>query len=208
MSRQSAVLGVACGLGVALVTLAAPATALAWGVYYQPPPKPAHSMAPDQSWLQDVPERRGRGKIAVFAFPGDDVYQPVRETVVKLLRRRGLNVTASLRPVDSASQYRELSQSLNLAVYVDGEVTGEGAHQTAVIRLRSGMSGQRIASARFTGPTKKIVSDLRGKLWTRVGPTVTRACTSVAKPRQQERAPLRIEAGTSVDDDTEDADDS
>lgn len=91
--------------------------------------------APDQSWLQDVPERRGRGKVAVFALQGGDVYQPVREAVVKLLRRRGLNVTASLRPVDSASQYRELSQTLNLAVYIDGEVTGEGDHQTAVIRL-------------------------------------------------------------------------
>ena len=209
MFRQSAVLEIACGLAVAFGTVAASATALAaWGVYYWPPPKPVHRMAPDQSWLQDVPERRGHGKVAVFAFQGDDVYQPVREAVVKLLRRRGLNVTASLRPVDSASQYRELSQTLNLAVYIDGEVTGDGDHQTAVIRLRSGMSGQRIASVRFTGPTKKIVADLRGKLWTRVGPTVTRACAGVSKPRQQEREPLRIEAGSSVDDNTEDADDS
>ena len=107
--RQSAVLGIACGLGGALATMAAPATALAWGVVYVPT-RPARSMAPDQSWLQDVPQRRGhsRGKVAVFAFAGDDVYQPVREAVVKLLRRRGLNVTASLQPVDSASQYREL----------------------------------------------------------------------------------------------------
>jgi hypothetical protein len=208
MFRRSAVLEIACGLAVAFGTVAVSATALAWGVYYRPPPKPVRSMAPDQSWLQDAPERRGHGKVAVFSFQGDDVYQPVREAVVKLLRRRGLNVTASLRPVDSASQYRELSQTLNLAVYIDGEVTGVGDHQTAVIRLRSGMSGQPIASARFTGPTKKIVADLRGKLWTRVGPTVTRACAGVSKPRQQEREPLRIEAGSSVDDDTEDADHS
>jgi len=207
MFRRSAVLEIACGLAVAFGTVAAPATALAWGVSYWQWPKPVHK-APDQSWLQEVPERRGHGKVAVFAFQGDDVYQPVREAVVKLLRRRGLNVTASLRPVDSASQYRELSQTLNLAVYIEGEVTGDGDHQTAVIRLRSGVSGQRIASARFTGPTKKIVADLRGKLWTRVGPTVTRACAGVSKPRQQEREPLRIEAGSSVDDNTEDADES
>ena len=207
MFRRSAVLEIACGLAVAFGMVAAPATALAWGVSYWQLPKPVHK-APDQSWLQDVPERRGHGKVAVFAFQGDDVYQPVREAVVNLLRRRGLNVTASLRPVDSASQYRELSQTLNLAVYIDGEVTGDGDHQTAVIRLRSGVSGQRIGSARFTGPTKKIVADLRGKLWTRVGPTVTRACAGVSKPRQQEREPLRIEAGSSVDDDTEDADHS
>ena len=132
--RRSAALEIACGLAVALETVAAPATALAWGVSYWQSPKPVHK-APDQSWLQDVPERRGRGKVAVFALQGGDAYQPVREAVVKLLRRRGLNVTASLRPVDSASQYRELSQTLNLAVYIDGEVTGEGDHQTAVIRL-------------------------------------------------------------------------
>jgi hypothetical protein len=204
MSRRSATFGILGGLSVAAIIVAAPATAHAWGRIYMPPPGPARSMAPDQSWLQDVPERRGahaRGKVAVFVIQGDDVYQPVRAAVVKLLRRRGLNVTASLRPVDTASQYRELSQSLNLAVYVDGEVTGEGAHQSAVIRLRSGMSGQHIASARFSGPTKKIVSDMNSKLWTRIGPTVTRACTGAKHPRQLEREPMRIEAGSPDDDD-------
>jgi len=210
MSRQSAVLGIARGFGVALLTVSVPAAALAWSPLYMPAPPPARSMAPDQSWLQDVPERRGhsRGKVAVFAFQGDDVYQPVRAAVVKLLRRRGLNVTAALRPVDSPSQYRELSQTLNLAVYVDGEVTGEGAHQSAVIRLRSGMSGQHIASARFSGPTKKIVADLNSKLWTRVGPTVTRACTSVSRPRRRDREPLRIDAGDPVEDEALAPDDS
>jgi hypothetical protein len=180
-----------------------PATAFAsWGIPYLPRQAVARSMAPDQSWLQDVPQpsgARSRGKVAVFTFEGDDVYQPVRAAVVKLLRRRGLNVTANLRPVDSAAQYRELSQTLNMAVYVEGDVSGEGAKQTAVIRVRSGMSGQRIATARFFGPTPKIVGDVNRTLWTRLGPTVMRSCTSVSKPRARERAPLLIDAGSPLD---------
>jgi hypothetical protein len=204
MLRQSAVSGIAPRLLVAVVALSAPATALAsWGVPYLPPAR-ARSMAPDQSWLQDVPERAGRsrgkvGKIAVFTFEGDDLYQPVRAAVVKLLRRRELNVTATLRPVDSAAQYRELSQALNLAIYVEGDMRGEGARQSAVIRLRSGMSGQHIATARFVGPTTKIVGDVNRTLWTRLGPTVMRSCSSVTKPRTREREPLRIDAGSPMD---------
>jgi hypothetical protein len=188
---------------VVVLSLAMPATAFAsWGIPYLPRQTVARSMAPDQAWLQDVPERPGartRGKVAVFTFEGDDVYQPVRAAVVKLLRRRGLNVTANLRPVDSAAQYRELSQALNMAVYVEGDVTGEGAKQTAIIRVRSGMSGQRIATARFVGPTPKIVGDVHRTLWTRLGPTVMRSCTSVSKPRARERAPLLIDAGSPLD---------
>jgi hypothetical protein len=173
----------------------------AWGTSYVWRP-PARLGPPDQSWLMDVPEKAGgrsRGKVAVFAIRGDEYYQPVRAAVVKTLRRRGLSVTASLRPVDSAAQFRELSQTLNLAVYVDGEMRGEGARQSVVIRLRSGVSNQTIASARFSGPTPKIVGDVGRTLWTKVGPSVTRACTSAAKPRKREREPLRIDAGSSDD---------
>ena len=104
--------------------------------------------------MDDLPEKPGahaKGKIAVFAFKGDDVYEPVRAAVVKLLRSKGLNVTASLRPVDSAAQFREMSYTLNLGAFVEGEITGDGPHQTAVIHLRSGMSGKRIASTKLTG---------------------------------------------------------
>jgi hypothetical protein len=179
-----------------------PAVAQArWGVPYLP--RPARRAPPDQSWLQDVPERpgaRAKSRIAVFAFRNDDVYEPVRAAVVKLLRRRGLNVTANLRPVDSAEQYREMSYTLNLAAYVEGDLSGEGKAQRARIRLRSGVSGQPIATATFSGPTPKIVADLNRTLWTRIGPTVSRACTSAAKPRRRERDPLRIDAGTAIDD--------
>lgn len=206
MSRQSTplwspgakALGVAVLVGTILGAASAPAEA-AWGMLYLPRPKVARSTAPDQSWLLDIPEKRGvrsRGKVAVFVFKGDDVYQPVRAAVVRVLRRRGLNVTTTLRPVDSAAQYRELSGALNLAAYVQGEMKGEGARQTALIHLYSGVSGQRVASARFAGPTKKIVGDVKRTLWTRTGPTIMRACSSASRPRRIERAPLHIEAGT------------
>ena len=149
--------------------------------------------------MRDVPESPGartRGKVAVFVFKGDDVYEPIRASVVRALRRRGLNVTASLRPVDSAAQYREMSYALNLAIFVEGELTGQGRRQSAQIRLRSGLTGQRIATATFTGPTPKIVGDVERSLWNRVGPTVTRTCSRAAKPRRQENEPLRIEAGS------------
>ena len=194
-------LGVAVWLGVILSSAPAPAQA-GWGVPHLWRRKVVQPTPPDQSWLKDLPEASGahsKGKIAVFVFEGDDVYQPVRAAVVRTLRRRGLNVTVTLRPVDSAAQFRELSSALNLAAYVEGEVSGEGARQSAHIRLRSGANGQRIASATFSGPTQKIVADVGRGLWTRVGGAVTRARSSVSRPRQREREPMRIDAGTPLE---------
>ncbi len=158
---------------------------------------------PDQSWMMDEPEKPGahaKGKVAVFVFRGDDVYEPVRAAVVRLLRTKGLNVTATLRPVDSAVQYREMSYALNLAVFVEGEMSGEGARQSMVIHLRSGLTGQRIASAKFSGPTPQIVGAVGRTLWPRVGGALMRACSSASRPRRREREPLRIEAGTAMDE--------
>jgi hypothetical protein len=157
---------------------------------------------PDQSWREDVPDRpraHAKNKVAVFAFHGDDRYEPVRAAVVRLLRRRGLSVTANLRPVDSAEQFREMSYTLNLAAYVEGELTGDGSRQRARIRLRSGVTGQPIASASFSGPAPKMIADINRSLWTRLGPSVSRACTSAARPRRRERDPLHIDAGTPLD---------
>jgi hypothetical protein len=194
VSRPSTLLRVL----VLLILGSAPAPAeAAWGLLWRPPT--ARSAPPDQSWLLDVPEKpgaRSKGKVAVFAFKGDEYYEPVRAAVVKALRRHGLTVTATLRPVDGAAQYREVSQTLRLAVFVEGELRGQGARQSAFVRLRSGVSGQRIASIRFSGSTQKIVGDVGRTLWSRVGPTVMRSCASASRPRRREREPLRIDAGT------------
>jgi hypothetical protein len=124
----------------------------------------------------------------------------VRAALVKLLRRRGFTVIVSLRTVESAVELREMSVASNLAVYVGGEMSGEGAKQKAVIHFTSGVTGHRMVSAHFSGPTDEIVDELSRKLWTRVGPPITRACTSVARPRQHERAPLLIDASDDGDD--------
>jgi hypothetical protein len=175
----------------------------AWVVPFVKPAPIVRQAPPDVSWMDDVPEKPGthaKGKIAVFAFKGDDVHEPVRAAVVKLLRSKGLNVTASLRPVDSAAQFREMSYTLNLGAFVEGEITGDGPHQTAVIHLRSGVSGKRIASTKLTGPTPQMVGTVGHKVWPALGGAMMRSCSSAAHPRQRERAPLRIEAGDPLDD--------
>ena len=92
-----------------------------------------------------------------------------------------------------------MSYTLNLAAYVEGELTGDGPRQRARIRLRSGVTGQSIASAGFSGPAPKIIADLNRNLWTRLGPSVSRACTHATRPRRRERDPLLIDAGTPID---------
>lgn len=129
-------------------------------------------------------------------FNGDDVYEPVRAAVVRMLRKQGLNVTAALRPVDSPKQYREMSYALKLGVFVEGEVIGEGASQTVTLRLRSGLTGQYFTTVKFAGATPKVVGDIGRTLWARVGSATVRACAGAAKPRQREVAPMYIEAGT------------
>jgi hypothetical protein len=214
MSRQSPAFWVpprpsprAQGFGLAglvgVILAFAPGRAAAWGGPCPCAGPVVRANPPDQSWLMDIPEKpgaRSNGKVAVFAFTGDDVYEPVRAAVVRLLRRRGLNVTTTLRPVDSAAQYREMSQSMDLAVYVDGDVSGEGARQRARIRLRSGVTGQRIASATFSGPTQKITGSIGRTLWTRVGPAVVRARSAASRPHRRGREPLHIDAGTTPED--------
>jgi hypothetical protein len=168
-----------------------------------PDPRPhAHSAPPDQSWLKDVPEKPGsgaQGRIAVFTFKGDDVFEPVRAAVVRTLRKQRLDVTATLRRADSPAQYREMSYASNLAVFVDGEVSGKGVRQMVLIRLRSGVTGQYFATTRFKGSTQSIVGAIGGRLWVRVGSAIVRTCASAAKPRRRQSAPMYIEAGSPLD---------
>jgi len=190
------------GLVVALIAgMVSLRVEAAWG----PPPYAEPHAAPsppDQTWLKDPTERPGavKRKVAVFVFQGDDVYQPMRAAAVRALRRRGLSVTATLQPVDSPAQYREMSSTLKVGAYVDGEVTGEGARQNLRIRVRSGVTGQYIASVTLSGPTPKVVGTITRTLWNRVGPAITRACAGAARSHRLEREPLRIEAGSALEE--------
>ena len=187
-------------LAVASLCAQAGPSEAAWGVPCLLPQ--THVAPPDQSWLKDVPDKPGasaRGKVAVFSLKGDDVFEPIRAAVVRTLRKQHLNVTAALRPADSPAQYREMSYSSSLAVFIDGEVSGEGARQTVLIRLRSGVTGQHFTSARFSGSTQAIVGEIGNALWGRVGSAIVRTCSSAAKPRRRESTPMYIEAGSPLD---------
>ncbi len=191
---------VAVVLAAAALVAAAGSAEAAWGVPCPLPP--AHAAPPDQSWLKDVPEKPGAsaaGRIAVFPFKGDDVFEPFRAAVVRTLRKQRLNVTAALRPADGPAQYREMSYSSNLAVFIEGEVSGEGARQTVLIRLRSGVTGQHFTSAKFSGSTQAIVNAIGSALWGRVGAGILRTCASAGKPRRRESTPMYIEAGSPLD---------
>ena len=138
------------------------------------------------------------GKVAVFGFTGEGAAR-VQQTVVSALRTRGLQVTTTLRPVDSAEQYREMAATLQLAAYIDGAVGGVGPRGQATVHVRSGVTGRRIASVRFSGDRSMLADNVGSGLWPRTGPQLARLCAAAAKPRKGGRRALRIDAGTQIE---------
>jgi hypothetical protein len=139
------------------------------------------------------------GKVVVFGFKGD-AGSAVHQRVVRTLRTRGLHVETGLRPVDSAEQYREMAATLNLAAYIDGAVSGDGPQGRATVNVRSGITGRHIASVRFAGERNSLADDVGSELWNRTGSKLARLCVEAAKPRKRGRGPLRIDAGTRIED--------
>ena len=160
-----------------------------------PAPRPAAASAGSRS-RPDV--STVNGKVAVFGFTGDGAAR-VQQVVVSALRTRGLQVTTSLRPVDSAEQYREMAATLRLAAYIDGTVGGDGPQRQATVHVRSGVTGRRIASIRFSGERGALAADVGSGLWPRTGSQLARLCAEAAKPRKHGRGTLRINAGTPVE---------
>ena len=138
------------------------------------------------------------GKVAVFGFTGEGAAR-VQQVVVSTLRTRGLQVTTSLRRVDSAEQYREMAATLQLAAYIDGSVGSAGSRGLATVQVRSGVTGRRIASVRFSGDRSALADDVGTGLWPRTGGQLARLCAAAAKPRKGGRRALRIDAGTPVE---------
>ena len=135
------------------------------------------------------------GKVAMFAFTGDDA-EPIRRQVTRLLKAKGMKIMTSLRPVDSAEQYREMSVTLNLVAYIDGEVTIDGNDGSATIYVRNGATGMRTASVTVAAERHQLAASLGKELWERLGPALGQACADAAKPRKGGREPMRINAGT------------
>jgi hypothetical protein len=136
--------------------------------------------------------------VAVFGFTGDGAPR-VQQVVVNTLRMRGLQVMTSLRPVDSAEQYREMATTLGLAAYIDGKVGSGGSGGQATVLVRSGVSGRRIASVKFSGDHVALATDVGDRLWPRMGSQLTRLCGEAAKPHKAGRRAMRIDAGTPLE---------
>jgi hypothetical protein len=136
------------------------------------------------------------GKVAVFAFQGEDTYS-VRDHVIQALTDRGIKVEAAILPVDTTEQYRDMGAVMNLAAYVHGHVKELPAdHAVATIVVRSGVTGKKLTSVTFTGYRRGLPYDVEEKLWQRLGPAFRRACVEATKPRPHHNKPMVIEAGT------------
>ncbi|HVV17511.1 MAG TPA: hypothetical protein VHH90_09935 [Polyangia bacterium] len=132
-------------------------------------------------------------KVAVLAFTGDDA-EAVRRQVMHALRAKGIKMMTSLRPVDSPEQFREMSATLNLVAYVDGEVAVDGTAASATVFVRNGSTGMRTASATFAGDRRALGASIAKELWDRIGGAMSDAVAEAAKPHKA-REPMRINAG-------------
>lgn len=181
-------------LALVIVPVAARATGKHPSSHAKAKAKPAAKACPVPK--EEPPIVVAGSKVAVFAFSGDDA-EPVRRQVMHLLKSKGVKVMTNLRPVDSAEQYREMAVTLNLAAYVDGDVTIEGNDGSATVFVRNGASGMRTASATFAADRHQLAAGFAGKeLWEKIGPALGQACADAAKPRKGGREPMRINAGT------------
>lgn len=138
------------------------------------------------------------GNVAVFGFKGESAAR-LQQAVVSALRTHGLQVTTSLRPVDTAEQYREMAATLQLAAYIDGAVVGDGPRGRAIVNVRSGITGRRVASVRFSGGRAALADNVGSALWPRAGGQLTRLCAAASRPRKLGRGTLRIDAGTPLE---------
>jgi len=147
---------------------------------------------------KDPPLPAPQGKFVVFTFAGEGAHR-VQQQVISSLRAKGLKVITNLRPVDSAEQYREMATTLNLVAYIDGEYMGEGDQASATVYVRSGVTGLLAVSTTFAGEKRTLPAEIGKGLWDRISADLSRLCADAAKPRKVERAPLRIEAGTPLE---------
>jgi len=193
-------------MGVALVLAGAPSLAHAKKKPAAPTAgsKSTKSAARAQAQPKAPALPAPQGKFAVFTFAGEGGHR-VQQQVISALRAKGLKVITNLRPVDSAEQYREMAVTLNLVAYLDGEYVGEGDQASATVYVRSGVTGLRAVSTTFAGERRALPTEIAKGLWDRISLDLSKLCADAAKPRKAERAPLRIEAGTPLENRPADA---
>jgi len=92
-----------------------------------------------------------------------------------------------------------MAVTLNVVGYVDGEYAAEGEQSSVTVFIRSGVTGLRVTSTTFAGERRTLATEVGKGLWERISPELSKLCVEAAKPRKSERAPLRIEAGTPLE---------
>jgi hypothetical protein len=139
-------------------------------------------------------------KIALLDFRGEGTDQ-IRAQVLKVLKTKVREVSTNLRPPDTTEQYRDMGAALDLSLYVHGQIKDTGKDQSVLtIDLRSGVSGRKLTSVRFTGNRRKLYADAEDELWKRIEKPFGRACLDATKAVRHHNAPMRIEAGTPIED--------
>jgi len=159
------------------------------------PPKGCPAVKPVKEEPPVVVVPVAGAKVAVLAFSGDDP-EPVRRQIMHVLRAKGMKTMTGLRPVDSPEQFREMSATLNLVAYIDGEVAVDGTTASATVFVRNGSSGMRTASATFAGDRRSVGAAIAKELWERIGPAMSDAVGDAAKPHKGVREPMRLNAGS------------
>ena len=138
-------------------------------------------------------------KIALLEFHGDNV-ELIRGQVIKVLKTKVREVSTNLRPADTTEQYRDMGAALNLALYVQGHIKDTGKDQSVLtIDLRSGVSGRKLATVKFTGNRRKLYADAEDELWQKIEKPFGRACLEATTAVRHHNAPMRIEAGSPDD---------
>jgi hypothetical protein len=160
-----------------------------------PSPAAARASARAKSKTEAEEAKIASRKVAVFAFEGDDA-EPLRKHVIQALSDKGLQIETTLKPLDTAEQYRDMGATLELAGYVHGRIKDtNGEHAIATVVIRSAVTGRKLATATFNGFRRGLPFDVEEKLWERVGTAVVRACVEASKPGRRHNKPMRIEAG-------------
>ena len=94
-----------------------------------------------------------------------------------------------------------MGAALNLALYVHGQIRDVSKDTSILtIDLRSGVSGRKLTSVRFTGSRRKLYADAEDELWNKIEKPFGRACLEAARAVRHHNAPMRIEAGSPIED--------
>lgn len=159
-----------------------------------------HAKSSGASPSRDASAAVAESKIALLEFRGDNTEQ-IRGQVIKVLKTKVREVSTNLRPADTTEQYRDMGAALNLALYVHGQIKDMGKDSAVLtIDLRSGVSGRKLASVKFTGNRRKLYADAEDELWTKIEKPFGRACLEATTAVRHHNAPMRIEAGSPIDD--------